>query len=124
MGLIEIKERALDIVSYPFTRHYEGFAEKAATLSLEDLKREITARSQRSKEIKAAYLRAGAVFGIWFVATAIDPRLVVLAGPAAFASCIAGPTRGKVRQNEREILHEELSNRRGSDNMVSQQGSN
>lgn len=123
MRLPEIKKRAMDLVSYPFIRHYGCFTEKTATLSPEDLRREIDARSQEPKEKKDALLRAGAVLGTWVVATMIEPRLVVLAGPAALASCIAGPTRSIVRKSEREILQEELDNRRDSDNDSDNPGS-
>lgn len=91
--------------------HYRAFAERASTLTEEELSRELRKHAHPNRDaIRNTVLGFGAWVG---TAQVLPPLMTAISGPPAYAAiCAVGPTGSIVKETEQRILLEELETRR------------
>jgi len=96
------------------SHHYEKFTAKAESLSDDELvaKRRGYDHVKRDTVVRTALGLGAAVGGVVVLGPNLPREVILLSpGPIALGVSFAGPTRGIVREGERDILDEEIESR-------------
>lgn len=96
------------------SHHYEMFTAEAKSLSDKELvvKRGRYNHAKRNTVVITTLGLGAAASGVLVLGPHLSGEVLLLSsGPTALGICLVGPTRGIVRESEKDILNEEIESR-------------